>query len=922
MCSNQQQPVPMSPNLTKGPTENDKGDPSDNDKGDPTENDGDLTENDKADPTEKDKADPTENDGDLTENDKDDPSETDKDDPMDTTDISINTLSESESADTVDMDKQEEVAKSTDACRRGEQSGPTATRTDSHTHQQQCAEMDRAQSVLRDQGVSDSTEQLGRRQQQSKSLGGLPDSEAEQRNPSSQNNSKTTAEDQGIRCEQITVTYSGDASESRGRPKADVPADQDDRLNDSRSNGNSSFGNVEDDLLLAEFEKELSEKIKVVCSMVDTGVGVATETPAVSPLRTKTTAGGPPLATHTTQDEDFLTRTSSDDDIQFLDVPQQWDVNEQASNGTKGDADGEEKSQRVREAVKKVPQQDPEPVESIEISDDDDLFSSDEIDVTLLPSTHPHHSGRKSSAAEGGAHDSGQKNKPKATVESGVDASPVGEDSFAPSFSPRQSSSSNECRRKRDHREDKCAEVEVEKPKESDPRLRSADRGSGDVPLERQQGQRERAPEGDFPSFSVSAVEPSHRLSSLCSPGVDRRFKTSTPQQSADGEPTRQTHGTERRRSAGERNLFESYNQGWSDVSVTPQAEPRASETTAAQGGDLTRVSDAGSPAARAPPGSGSASVSGTKQRTPCVSVVEQDSLYITPAVEQSKIRRTFQLVTPAPQQHGACTVSETPAPRSVAERPPETPPTSLGSRGDVDASCKERGRRSGRGDRGGGGSPQRRAHSSATNASQLDKRKESGEFFGGENDSDSDLEIVDASLEGPPSPQFSTKAKLGSGPSQLEAQSADPIPPPPPLERPSDASPSIASPSKRKPASRSESAVPAVRPSGSSVHRFSPGNDSSPANSDGNSPAGGSPSPSPSPSSPLGPFSQRSADSDGELVRAVEHVSRQVVMEVGGPCSAGFAPTGSGVAQQLCHAGEIPRKLSLWWWWWWWWWR
>ena len=807
---------------------------------------------------------------------------------------SVTIVSESESGD-MEEDKRGSVAESAGVCGGQEQNGAVAGCPDP-VPPEQLAGPDHVQK-----SVSDS-EQHSIRRQQPESQVGLPGLETRWRNSASQKDSRRTGEDKGFHGEQV-ITHSQEATASQRRSRTDLPEVGNDS-NDSKT-GNSPFANLEDKFVLPEFEKELREKVKVACDMVDKDMDIAMEKQCVSPFCTKT-IGSSPSTRRTTLDKELLRRASLDDDIQLVDVLRQCDAKDHGCATADAGRTAKEKPPQPFESVMKTPEQNPEPMDTIEISDDD-LFSGDEIDVSLLPST-PRHGGQKNSTAEGEVYGLGWKTDTKQMVESGagLSSSTVGGENIAASRASFRSTLSVEHQRERDqHERHSMEEVESgEKEKTERYRLTSASGGggSGGDPTIMQQRLQEAVLEDNLTSFSASAVEPSSRLSLSSSPHV-QHFKTSTPQLSTGGEQTHQNGG--KRKAAADRNLYEANRGVLSDATATSNTETAMAEIMALQSGDLTRTSGS------SPPEIGSSSMN--VEQTPCVSVVEQDSLYITPAVEQSKIRRTFQLVTPLSQRQGASSVSaETPASRYAARETSRT--QTLPSWGGDQSGCEEDKRRSGQGDCGDG-SRQRQADP-GLKALPSDNRRESGDLFGDEIDCDSDLEIIDSSLQEPPSPKFSISSKLDSSQSQQEMQPASQTLPHHLPENQPDSPVSVTSQSTRKPDDQSKSAIPfvrqtgaisAVQQTGSSVHHFSQRNDDSPAKPKGKSPAKGSPG------SPVGCFSQRSADSDKELLRMVEQVSRQVTMESVDPLQSGFSPTSRGsVAEQLCDAGELVTQPSL----------
>ena len=135
-------------------------------------------------------------------------------------------------------------------------------------------------------------------------------------------------------------------------------------------------------------------------------------------------------------------------------------------------------------------------------------------------------------------------------------------------------------------------------------------------------------------------------------------------------------------------------------------------------------------------------------QGTPSLSVVEQDSLYITPVTDQTAVRRTFQLVTPMFVQPGAGAGAGSPAGQhSVTD--------SL-----VDAGSGLH--------QGNCHPPDLRRHMSPQGQTQdgslLGKKTQRGSRCGiDEDDSDSDLEIIETSQQDPPSPRFTLQSRMSS---------------------------------------------------------------------------------------------------------------------------------------------------------------
>lgn len=138
---------------------------------------------------------------------------------------------------------------------------------------------------------------------------------------------------------------------------------------------------------------------------------------------------------------------------------------------------------------------------------------------------------------------------------------------------------------------------------------------------------------GNCPSFSVSDVECPDRTSHLSSP-ASRKFITSTPQATeAQASRTAARNVDQNAQTDGKGNQAEVSKSWTMSVSESacgsPSFPPRKIDVRDASSSATPSVTKSGSFFSPA-------------------SVVEQDSLYVTPVVRQSKTRSTFQLVTPS----------------------------------------------------------------------------------------------------------------------------------------------------------------------------------------------------------------------------------------------------------------------------------
>jgi hypothetical protein len=266
-------------------------------------------------------------------------------------------------------------------------------------------------------------------------------------------------------------------------------------------------------------------------------------------------------------------------------------------------------------------------VESMEISDDDDMFSSGNVDYSLLPST-PYQANIASSKE-------GDKNRAAVTE--------VADSHTNQSFTNRSSllSPANHSSLSDTELQERDAEMS-ERPTFQDvaPSVKP------------------KKPEFGAVSFSMSAIESSHRAS----PSKRKPFQTSTPQSAHEtGQETGDKNDVAGR---GAVSLFDSYlhgtpsSSGVKEKDVSSSVAGRAIKKQA-QNTPSTQTACTSNKAAHKTPTCvdpktpfvfGVTSVfSSAPEKTP--SVFDQDSLYVTPATDQSRARRTFQLVTPAPSQ-------------------------------------------------------------------------------------------------------------------------------------------------------------------------------------------------------------------------------------------------------------------------------
>ncbi|KAK7097915.1 hypothetical protein V1264_004821 [Littorina saxatilis] len=583
------------------------------------------------------------------------------------------------------------------------------------------------------------------------------------------------------------------------------------------------------DFFSAELERDLGEKIQTVCRMVDEEGDIqAVNTTSCSLLAGKTAQSA----------ESMNGSFSEDDDVHLLDVSLPSESRTQLFSTKVIAGEDHVRRKAVQQADEMTAGHAIDPVDSIEISDDD-LFSSDEIDISLLPST-PQHSRQIHASQKPNLEERSETSGSTAEVEEGpptLEPQALTKTVLVQDGQQTEDSVTNSSGEVRRSGRDEVKDTFIVPSPTARPHMT-------------RQGQPAPGFEDSVSCFSLSAVESSYRAPSLSSPNVTSCFKTSTPQAGANSQSAGRTVSrTETGLASDKRNWFECGEQSVTDLTVISRADADRPELMPAHSKELTIVSDFRSPATT---NVSSSTVICEATGTPRVSVVEQDSLYITPVVEQGRIRRTFQLVTPASQHQGASLSPTTPTSHAAVGLN-VSPEVRVGNR-------LEREFRSQQCDSAGDSSP-----------ASAGMHVEFGGISEGKMDSDSDLEIIDTSLQDPPSPKFSLASKPSSSQSQTGAQPSNqhsPDPQPLTLSR-SNSTPVMSSQSKTKPSSQSESRGK----SRSGNQRI--GEASSASRSCDKDTA------RTNPGTPVSGLSQRSADSDRDLVRAVEMVSQQLAAAV-----------------------------------------
>ncbi|KAK7503888.1 hypothetical protein BaRGS_00005011 [Batillaria attramentaria] len=454
---------------------------------------------------------------------------------------------------------------------------------------------------------------------------------------------------------------------------------------------------------------------------------------------------------------------SSDDEIQMLELDENQATNVTVHHDVRtfsaeksGEAASEIKDAGLTEGEKNTDTGDTD-VEITSVGSDCDLFE-DDIDLSLLPNT-PQQTQKQCFVSD--KSDKGHTDKRSSQLAASPQLSVDKSDST--SLLDPANSSRSECHSQRSVKRKSSGTENAQT--ERDDRCRSP--WSSPHPKKRRQIT---DTEGCFPSFSVSAVDCSNQTSCLSSP-VCREFKTSTPQAASAQSHDRAVScggGKEGTDNSGETEQASRprvrRDHTTSRVSVTCGEGSTSHSQSQTPNFSHGNVSCVGETLSKATPAS---SVRWDSSHNP-VSVVEQDSLYVTPVVSQNRTRSTFQLVTPSDnisysqgqQDHSAAlSVSAPPVKpqtgsgRFVDDRhlPHHTQHLSLGS---VQAAREQL-------------APVTVV--SADEGDQKSSHSPSGDA------SDSDIEIVDTSLTEarPPSPKFSAVSRPPSSQSSSQLQSS-----------------------------------------------------------------------------------------------------------------------------------------------------
>ncbi|KAL8584520.1 hypothetical protein ACOMHN_016840 [Nucella lapillus] len=367
-----------------------------------------------------------------------------------------------------------------------------------------------------------------------------------------------------------------------------------------------------------------------------------------------------------------------------------------------------------------------EAVEWMEVSDED-LFSGDDMDVWLI-SSDPHNA-----TETGEGRDKGQ------------DVSFSGTDRQQRSASADSEPSVQHANRKtlpgKGRREvTLCEKTQTE----------GCSSVTGD--LEKLRCQQSGLDNCRLSSVSISAIDCSDQHSAAAK-HKHGKFETSTPEvPSRDGRAERTASRVKLTGKSDTLDICGNSLNGEQSVSTTFDAEFAIAQATVVGEKDSVRLNDSREKRAE----DDRANRQG-KGQTPVISVVEQNSLYVTPVMKRRSMRQTFQLVTPL-TQHTQSDSSHCATHKSSFRQKTPVCYTHISSRGE---------RRQPHGNEAGDSFPKQHSlqeHQSTEHCVSQRKQKTGDSFL---DDSDSDLEIIDASIHDAPSPKFGSQSGLSSSQSQ-----------------------------------------------------------------------------------------------------------------------------------------------------------
>ncbi|XP_076446565.1 uncharacterized protein LOC143283970 [Babylonia areolata] len=498
-----------------------------------------------------------------------------------------------------------------------------------------------------------------------------------------------------------------------------------------------------------------------------------------------------------------------------------------------------------------------EPVDSIEISDDD-LFSSDDNDVLLDFSSPPSQGEKQNSKGKDQSEGHG------ASSQDGKEQSHVSSASESKQKTASIHSGKTFHGKSCGWKDDRYGGTRTE----------NANHPLADQQRE-QQRCRQQLSQDRLSSVSMSVREYSytHISGSSLKHG---QFQTSTPHLHSESGLTQRTVNKEKLKDKrGIQDTSSNHLRGSLGTTTSPKTQ-----TPFVQNKDSMNLSDSSD---------GEKDIvcsQRKKQQTPCLSVVEQDSLYVTPCVEESNMRKTFQLVTPLPLEAGARSSPRTP----VSHHTPKKS-TFVESNTSPDAGAGDTNKRKElhKETHSIAHLPRHSCHQKRLSSQKIfpqpDPQKAEDSHIGAD-DSDSDLEIIDTSVQVASSPKFS-QSRLSCSQPQSQSQSVcRSITLSSPHNQPGP------SPKKDAHSNLTSKAAPSYRQH--SEHRSEYRSRSRPCHSPAKV----------SPSSSWDRFSQRSADSDKELLRVTELVCREAEHDQ-------LVTSGKGGAESPCDVDALDASGS-----------